>query len=214
MANLTLAIGNKNYSSWSLRAWLALAAAGAEVEEVVIPLRRDDTPEAIAKWSPAGKVPVLWHGDLAVWDSLAIVEYAAELFPDAGLLPRDRGARAVARAAMAEMHSGFPALRKEMPMDMRTRAPKTLTAAVQRDIDRICQLWADCRSRFDDGGGFLFGRFGAADAMYAPVASRFRTYEVPLPADAADYVARVHAHPQMQAWMAAAAEEPWVIEFV
>jgi glutathione S-transferase len=210
MPELTLVVGNKNYSSWSLRAWLALALAEADFEEVVIPLDRPETQEQIRRWSAAGKVPVLLHGALAVWDSLAILEYAAELYPEAGLLPADRDARALARAAMAEMHAGFAALRRDYPMDMRRQAPKTPSAAVERDIERICTLWRDCRQR--SGGPFLFGEApGAADAVYAPVASRFRTYQPPLPPDAQDYVDRVLDLPQVRRWADAAAEEPWQI---
>lgn len=211
MSELTLVVGNKNYSSWSLRAWLGLALAGAEFEEVVIPLDRPETQDEIRRWSAAGKVPVLLHGELAVWDSLAILEYAAELHPDAGLLPADRGARAVARSVMAEMHAGFAALRREYPMDMRRQAPRPPTAAVERDIERICRMWRDCRERF--GGGFLFGdRPGAADAVYVPVASRFRTYQPALPPDAQDYVDRVLDLPEVRRWADAAADEPWHIE--
>lgn len=216
MTDFTLVIGNRNYSSWSLRGWLALAVTGADFEEVMIPLSRPETPELLQRWAPAEKVPVLWHGDLAVWDSIAIVEYLAELFPEAGLLPRERTARAVCRAAMAEMHAGFPDLRREMPMDIRSRHEKTANDLVQDDIDWMCGMWRDCRARFagTDGPdqGYLFGAFTAADIFYAPVATRYRTYGVPLPDDAQAYADRLLAHPQMQQWMTAAAEEPWVID--
>jgi len=212
MADTQLVIGNKNYSSWSLRAWLALAQTGLPFDEVVIPLDRPDTADAIHAYSPAGKVPVLQDGELTVWDSLAIGEYLVERAPDAGLWPADASARAFARSATAEMHSGFAALRREMPMDVRTRAPKTPDAAVRADIDRIVAIWDDCRARFGDGGPFLFGPFTLADAAYAPVASRFVTYEVALPATARAYVDAVMAHPPMRDWGAAAAAEPWVID--
>lgn len=213
MARFTLVIGNKNYSSWSLRAWLALWQTGAAFDEVVIPLDRDDTAEAIRQWSPAGKVPVLRDGDLTVWDSLAIGAYLAEQFPDAALWPREPRARAVAMAAAAEMHSGFTALRRDMPMDVRRRTQQTPGSDVAADIARICDLWAECRARFGEGGGdFLFGGFTLADAFYAPVASRFVTYGVDLPATARAYVDAVMATPAMRAWADAAAAEPWVID--
>ena len=212
MSGYTLVIGNKNYSSWSLRAWLALRQTGAAFTEKVIPLDRDDTAEAIRQWSPAGKVPVLRDGDLTVWDSLAIGEYLAEQVPNAGLWPREAQARAVARSAAAEMHAGFPALRRDMPMDVRRRTSQTPSAEVAADIARICELWADCRTRFGAGhGDFLFGGFTLADAFYAPVASRFVTYGVDLPEPARAYVDAIMATPAMRAWAEAAAAEPWVI---
>jgi glutathione S-transferase len=212
MARFTLVIGNKNYSSWSLRAWLALWQTGAAFDEVVIPLDRDDTAEAIRQWSSAGKVPILRDGDLTVWDSLAIGEYLAEQFPDAGLWPREREARAVARCAAAEMHSGFAALRRDMPMDVRRRTVQAPSADVAADIARICALWAECRARFGEGrGDFLFGDFTLADAFYAPVASRFVTYGVELPDTAQSYVDTVMATPALRAWADAAGQEPWVI---
>ena len=212
MADLTLVIGNKNYSSWSLRAWLALHQTGRHFDEVIIPLDRPDTPAAIRTWSPAGKVPVLHDNDLIVWDSLAIGEYLAEKDPGAGLWPADPRARAMARAAAAEMHAGFTALRAAMPMDVRRRTAQTPDAAVAEDIQRICALWQECRSRFGEGHGrYLFGPFTLADAFYAPVASRFVTYGVALPDTARAYVDTVLAHPGMIAWAEAAAAEPWVI---
>jgi glutathione S-transferase len=179
MADLTLIIGNKNYSSWSLRPWLAAKAAGIPFKEVVITLDRPDTKELIARYSPSGRVPVLRHGDLTVWDSLAISEYLAETFPEAKLWPADPTQRARARAVSAEMHSGFTALRNAMPMNIRERRAVTPTADVQADIDRVCQIWRECRGQVARGAGpFLFGTFSIADAMYAPVATRFRTYGV------------------------------------
>jgi len=213
MARFTIVLGNKNYSSWSLRAWLALWQTGAPYDEVVIPLERDDTAEAIRQWSPAGKVPVLRDGDLTVWDSLAIGEYLAEQIPSAGLWPQASRARALARSAVAEMHSGFAALRRDMPMDVRRRTHQTPSAEVATDIARNCDLWAECRARFGQGHGeFLFGDFTLADAVYAPVASRFVTYDVELPATARAYVDAVMATPAMRAWAEAAAAEPWVID--
>lgn len=212
MAELKIILGNKNYSSWSLRAWLALAQTGADFEEVVVPLDRPETTASIHAWSPAGKVPILRDGNEVIWDSLAICEYLAERFPRAGLWPEDVAARALARCVCAEMHAGFAALRRALPMDMRTHAPCGYDAEVGADIARICAIWSQCRGRFGEGGPYLFGAFTIADAFYAPVASRFATYAVDLPNDAKAYVAAILEHPAMRQWRQAAAEEPWVIE--
>jgi glutathione S-transferase len=213
MAELTLYIGNKNYSSWSLRPWLLLKEVGIRFDEVVVPLYRPESKQAILAFSPSGKVPVLRRGDLVVWDSLAICEYLAEAFPNARLWPADPVARAVARSASAEMHSGFAALRAGLPMNMRAHLPgRALAPEAAAEIERIAALWRDCRSRFaKDGGDFLFGGFTVADAMYAPVASRFRTYEPALPADARAYCEALLALPAMEEWTAAARAEPWVV---
>lgn len=214
MAAAKLILGNKTYSSWSLRGWLAVRQAGLDVEEVVIPLRQVNTRAEILKYSPAGKVPTLVAGDTPVWDSLAIAETLAERFPDKGLWPADAGARQVARSVSAEMHAGFPALRRSLPMDLRNRYPgHKVSPEVQAEIDRICALWRDCRAVFGGGGDFLFGSFCLADAFYAPVVTRFHTYDVKLDETCTAYCAAVTAHPWMQEWAAAAAEEPWVIEF-
>lgn len=212
--DLSIILGNKSYSSWSLRAWLALKRCDVPFAEEVIPLYRDDSRDRLLAHSPAGKVPVLKDGDLIVWDSLAIVEYLAERFPEAGLWPREPTMRAVARAVCAEMHAGFAALRNSLPMDLR-HAKRTAkrSAELARDIDRIAALWRDCRSRFGEGGPFLFGPFTAADAYYAPVATRFATYDVPLAGAAAAYRDAVLSWPDFQEWGKAAAEEPWVIRF-
>jgi len=208
---LKLIIGNKNYSSWSLRPWLLMRARRIEFEELRISLYGEGSREALRRHSPSGKVPVLEHGDLVVWDSLAICEYIAELYPGAGCWPADTAARAVARSACAEMHSGFQALRDALPMDCR-RPPgrKPLDATVQADVDRICAIWRSCRERFGTGGEFLFGGFCIADAMYAPVVMRFTSYAVSLGAVERAYVSAVRQLPAMQEWMAAAAEEPEV----
>lgn len=211
MTAWTLVIGNKNYSSWSLRPWLALKAAGQSFEEIMILLRQPETKANILIHSPAGKVPVLKHGDLMVWESLSICEYVAESFPDAGLLPQDVRARAVARSVMSEMHAGFAALRRDLPMDIHSKStvPRQLSEEGKLDVARIQQVWQDCRGRFGKGSDFLFGRFGIADCMYAPVATRFRTYGVTLDPVSAAYVDAIYAHPAMQEWIAAAAgEEP------
>ena len=210
---LTLVIGNKNYSSWSLRAWLALEMTGAPFEEIVIPLDREETAAAIAAHSPSRRVPVLKHGAFQVWDSLAIAEYLADLFPAAALWPSDRQARARARTVTAEMHAGFAALRKAMPMDLRARhALPPKAADLDADITRICEIWQDCREHFGQDGAFLFGSASIADAFFAPVVSRFVTYRPQLPETAKRYVATVWDWPVMQSWAAAAEQEPWHIE--
>lgn len=217
MADFTLVIGNKNYSSWSLRGWLMVKIAGIEFDEIVVPLDRPDTAPAIRKHSPSGRVPVLLHRGLAVWESLAIAEYLNDLKPEAGLWPPSAAARAHARAISCEMHAGFADLRTNMPMNIRASFPgKGMTPAVRADIERITGLWRDCRKRFagafqkDDG--FLFGTFGAADAMFAPVVTRFKTYSVTLDSDADAYCTAVLNHPAMKQWIDAAEHEPWLID--
>ena len=215
MAELTLILGNKNYSSWSLRGWLAARLAGIAFEERLVRLSEPGSHAALLAHSPAGRVPVLHHGERVIWDSLAIVEYLAEQRPAAGLWPADAAARAHARSIAAEMHSGFAPLRRHMPMNLRKSLPgKGQGPGVAGDIERITALWQDCRRRFagENGGGpFLFGRASAADAMYAPVATRLRTYGVALDPLAAAYVEAIHAWPLFREWQAAALEEPWVI---
>jgi glutathione S-transferase len=207
MSPLTLVIGNKNYSSWSLRPWLAMKQAGLDFAEVRIPLDTPETRSRILQYSSAGRVPVLIHHDLTVWDSLAICEYLAEQFPG-HWLPEDRAARAIARSVSAEMHSGFSHLRQHMPMDCRARLPGQGRApGVQPDIDRITEIWRTCRQQFGTGGDFLFGQFTFADAMYAPVVSRFVTYGVELDEIAQAYADSIWSLPAMQAWVAAAAAE-------
>ena len=213
MSPLTLAIGNKNYSSWSLRPWLMLRQAGIPFEEVRIPLHQPESAAALAAWSPSGKVPALHDGDIRVWDSLAICEYLHERFPEQVLWPADAAARAVARSVSAEMHAGFGALRQHMSMNIRARYPgKGRTPECLADIGRIVSIWTDCRARFGRGGDFLFGRFGIADAMYAPVALRFQTYGVALAGAARDYADALLALPSLQAWVADAVAETERIE--
>lgn len=210
MTSFTLVIGNKNYSSWSMRPWLALKQCNVPFDEIVIPLGRPTTVAEISVHSPSGKVPLLKDGALSVWDSLAIVEYLAERFPTSGLWPADAQARANARSVAAEMHSGFAALRTAMPMNIRASKPGLgRSPAVDTDIRRITALWRDCRSRFGDGGPFLFGAFSAADAFYSPVVTRFRTYGVPLADVEAAYADAVMAWPAMAEWTAAARAETW-----
>jgi glutathione S-transferase len=211
---LELTIGNKNYSSWSLRPWLTLKVGGIPFREVVVPLYRPESAAAIRARSPSAKVPVLRHGDAVVaWDSLAICEYAAEAFPAARLWPDDTAARAVARSISAEMHSGFGALRAHMPMNARAFLPgRGRTIDAIRDVDRVRALWRDTLAQYGREGAFLFGRFSIADAMYAPVVLRFRTYGVELDARLHEYCAAVLALPALEEWLAAARVEPWTID--
>ena len=224
MADCSITLGNKNYSSWSLRGWLALERCGIPFEEIVVPLRQADTRARILEHSPSGKVPCLRlreaGQDVVVWDSLAITEALAERFPQAGLWPAEPAARARARAVPAEMHAGFAALRQWVPMDMRASRPaegRKLRAApgVEADIARAVAIWESCRRDFGApaGGDFLFGAFGAADAAYLPVASRFQTYGIGLNGPAAAYAEALLAWPPLAAWRQAAEAEPWVIEF-
>ncbi len=208
MVKRTLVVGSKNFSSWSLRPWLALRRAGIEFAEIVVALRRPETKAEIARYSPSGRVPVLLDDGLAIWDSLAICEYAAELAPQARLWPAEAGARAMARAASAEMHSGFAELRQRLPMEIAARhATPPSSPELDADIARVLALWHDCRARHGAGGPFLFGQFSIADAMYAPVATRFVTYGVALPAIARAYVESMVALPEMREWTEAAARE-------
>jgi len=210
MSKPLLVVGNKNYSSWSLRAWLGLKTAGIDFAERVVPL---DTPEfrsSLAAISAAGRVPVLVDGEVTVWDSLAILEWVAERCPTAW--PLDPAARAQARSISAEMHSGFVALRREMPMNMRATGRRIdASAAARSDIARIQAIWRACRSRFGERGPYLFGTFTHADAMYAPVASRMNTYGIELDTVSQAYVDAVHQHPDVSSWRAAAAAESWSI---
>lgn len=211
---LTLVIGNKNYSSWSMRPWVLLRNLGIPFEEVKLRFHSDEWNAQIARWSPSGLVPVLWRGDIAVWDSLAIMEAVHEWFPGKGVWPADAGARAFARSAAAEMHAGFRDLRARMPMNIRASHPgKGLTAEVRANIERIEALWTAARSRYGTGGDFLFGDFGAADAMYAPVVMRFATYGVPCGEVARRYCEAVRAAPGVRAWVEGAlAETEFVAE--
>jgi glutathione S-transferase len=207
MTKLTLVIGNKNYSSWSLRPWLAMKQAGLEFAEVRIPLDCPTTHEEIRRYSPSGKVPVLIDGDLKVWESLAICEYVAERFAN-DLWPADVAERAIARSICAEMHAGFQNLRENMPMDCRNRYPgEGMTPGVEAEIDRIFAIWRECRQKFGTGGNMLFGKFTVVDAMFAPVVMRFVTYEVKLDSEAKAYAGAILALPAIQEWLAAASRE-------
>ncbi|MET4806963.1 glutathione S-transferase family protein [Limibacillus sp. MBR-115] len=212
MANWCLIIGNRNYSSWSLRAWLALEATGVDFEEVVIPLDRPDTAEKLRQWSPSLRVPVLQHGDLTIWDSLAISEYLADTFPEAKLWPQDAEARAIARCLAAEMHSGFADLREELPMDMRARRERpAMRAATKRDIARIVELWEGARAQYASRGPFLMGEFSIADAFHAPLVSRFLTYDIDLPKASEAYCDTITDYPPFAEWYRLAKQEKWVI---
>ena len=195
-----------------MRPWLALKHAGADFEEVLVPLDQPDTASTLARISPSARVPVLVHGETRLWESLAICEYAAELFPQAQLWPADRRVRAIARAVSNEMHAGFGALRQALSMNIRKRLPRPRTPEVEKDLARITQLWRDCRAAHGAGGPFLFGAFTIADAMYAPVVTRFRTYGVKLDSDSDAYCNAVLALPAMKEWIDAAKHEPWLIQ--
>jgi glutathione S-transferase len=212
MPDLTLYHGNKNYSSWSLRVWLTLKRTGVEFDEVPFNLGAPGARELVSHYSPTAKVPVLRHGELVIWDSLAICEYLAETFPAARLWPADSTARAVARSISAEMHSGFPLLRANMPMNIRRSCPgKGRVEGIQEEFDRIVEIWEQCRTLFGKGGPFLFNEVGIADFMYAPVVTRFTTYAVPVGGIAAKYMQTIWSMPVMQEWRAAAEIESGVI---
>jgi glutathione S-transferase len=211
---LKLIIGNKNYSSWSMRPWLGLKANQIAFEEIFIPLYTGDTDKKrILGFTPAGKVPALLDGDVTIWDSLAIIEYAAERFPQTRLWPEDRASRAHARSISAEMHSGFAALRNECGMNLhRPVGAVTLSADARADIARIQQIWIECRERHGKSGPFLFGTFGGADAMFAPVVHRFCTYAIEVAPEARRYMDTMMSLPAFQEWTRAGLAETLVIE--
>jgi glutathione S-transferase len=209
---LHLIIGNKNYSSWSLRPWLAMKVAGIAFDETVISLEAKDFKARVTALSGAGRVPVLIDGDVRAWESLAILEYLAEKFPDAGLWPKAAAARAWARAISSEMHAGFVPLRRHLPMNVaRPAKARALDDGAAADVTRINAIWSECRTKFGADGPCLFGAFGAADAMYAPVVWRFHTYAVEVGAAANDYMRAVLALPALSEWREAARREPWVL---
>jgi glutathione S-transferase len=212
MAGLTLVIGNKNYSSWSMRPWVLMKQLGIPFEEVKLRFHSPEWDAQIARWSPSGLVPVLWRGDQSVWDSLAIAEALHEWFPQAGVWPADAAARAFARSMAAEMHSGFRDLRTSMPMNIRAELPgRGMKPEVQANIDRIQALWSEARRRFGRGGPFLFGAFSAADAMYAPVVMRFATYGVKLAPEATAYCEAMRTAPGVRAWIDDALREKEIV---
>jgi len=210
---LTLIIGNKNYSSWSLRPWIAMKVAGIAFEDKVIPLYERRSREQILQYSPAGKVPVLVDGDQRIWESLAILEYLAEKFPNQKLWPADPLARAHARIVATEMHAGFQPLRKSCPMNLWLPVkPRPQSEEVMANVRRIEFLWADCRARFGQGGPFLFGPFGAADAMYAPVVARLHSYGLAVGDATRNYMDAVMALPAWNEWRTAALKESWILK--
>jgi glutathione S-transferase len=214
---MKLIIGNKNYSSWSLRAWLAAKQSGLAFEEIQVPIHGEDW-EAVRRARDdiapsSGKVPVLWDNDAVVWDSLAIIEYLADKVGRDRFWPKADDARAMARSMVAEMHSSYFALRRQLPMNIRRQVQGVeVDDEARGDIVRILQLWAEARARFGDGGPFLFGTFCAADIIYAPVVSRFMTYGVPVPGFGLTYMEAVWEHAWMQEWINSAEAEDWVIE--
>ena len=211
---LTLAIGNKNYSSWSMRPWIALKASGIAFDEVEIPLYTGPADkQRILDFTPSGKVPVLVDGNITVWDSLAIIEYVAERFPEAGLWPQDAASRAHARSVSAEMHSGFMALRNECGMNIhRPIRAKPLSDDARANIARVQEIWTDCRTKYRGQGPYLFGAFSGADAMFAPVIHRFRTYAIDVTPPVRGYMDTMLANPAFQEWTTAALAETLVIE--
>jgi glutathione S-transferase len=212
MARPTLVIGNKNYSSWSLRGWLLLRGFDIDFDEVQLKFHTPEWDASIARWSPSGLVPVLWLDGEPIWDTLAIAETVAERWPDKNVWPREPRARALARSVCAEMHSGFHALRQAMPMNVRGSYPgRGMSPEVAQDIERVLARWTMCRERFGQGGALLFGAFTAADAFYAPVATRFVTYGVRLPDVTRRYVDAVLALPAVREWSVSARAEPEVI---
>lgn len=209
---LLLLIGNKAYSSWSLRPWIALKTANIPFEEHLVPLDQADTKQRILERSPAGRVPVLVDGSVTVWESLAILEYLAERFPEARLWPEDSGARAHARSISNEMHAGFGGLRSHYPMNVRKRIPnRAPTPQATADIERVQELWRGCRETAGGSGPFLFGAFTAADAMFAPVVSRFVTYEIAVDPVSRAYMDAMLSLPAFREWNDAGRVEPWVI---
>jgi len=214
---MKLIIGNKNYSSWSLRGWLAAKQSGLSFEEITVPMfgkQWDALKSEDGGTQPShGKVPILWDDEAVVWDSLAILEYLADKVGRDRFWPKDDSARAMARAMVAEMHSSYLSLRRECPMNIRTRHQNVkISETTRQDVVRILGLWAEARARFGSGGPFLFGTFGAADIFYAPVVSRFITYGFGVPGFAESYMQAVWTHDWLQQWIAAAEDEQWVIE--
>lgn len=214
MSKPELILGNKNYSSWSLRPYMALKMAGVPFSEKLVRMLVPETPKALAKYKATGKLPLLVHNGLVVWDTLAILEYAAETWPAKAVWPKNKKARARARSICAEMHSSFGALRNACPMNLRREKklpPGGLSDAVAKDVARIETIWSECRKQFGKGGPFLFGKFSAADAMFAPICARFDTFTIPVSKTSRVYMDVVFATPAFQQWKSDAAKETWVI---
>jgi glutathione S-transferase len=215
MAKPLLVVGNRNYSSWSLRAHMALAMAGIPFEEKMVRMFVLSYAPAMAKYNAAGKVPVLVHNGQSVWDTLAIIEFAAETWPAKTIWPKNKKARALARSISAEMHSGFQALRNACPMNLRRAnklPPGGVSEAVAKDVARIEAIWGQCRKTYGKGGPFLFGKFTAADAMFAPVCARIDTFTIPVSRASRAYVDAILATPAFQQWKKESEKEPWIIE--
>jgi glutathione S-transferase len=214
MTKPTLIIGNKNYSSWSLRPFMALTMAGIPFDEHMIRFGEPRFSRAVKKISKAGQVPILLHNGIMINDTLAIIEYAAETWPDKNIWPKNKAARAMARSAAAEIHAGFGALRSGCPMNLRRAVklpPGGITPALAKNIARLEQLWADCRAAHGKGGPFLFGKFSAADAMYTPVASRLHTFAIPVKKETRRYMDAIFATPAFQQWHTASKAEKWIV---
>jgi glutathione S-transferase len=211
MSEFHLIIGNKNFSSWSLRPWMLMTHLGVQFRETIVPLDTPQFKDQLARYGPTGRVPVLQHGSLTVWDSLAICEYIAEVTGRGW--PANREARAVARSVSAEMHSGFAHLRSECPMNAKARDRRVpLTSGLQAEVERVAAIWSDCRSRFGQNAGrWLFGEYSIADAMYAPVVLRFNTYGLPATVPARSYIATALEDPSLQQWLSAAQDETWTV---
>ncbi len=215
MSKLQLIMGNRNYSSWSLRPWLVMKHLGLDFEENVVPLFEGDFKEELLGHSPSGKVPVLKVDGEEIWDSLAICEYLNECYPDAGLWPQEEHTRAVARSCAYEMHSSFFSIRNDMPMNVRRKIDGfTPSSLCKQEIDRVAEIWTSCRQRFGQSGPFLCGKFGIIDAMFAPVVSRFHSYGIELEGIAADYMQAILTLSMMEEWTESARGEEWVIEAV
>ncbi len=213
MDKFTLVIGNKNYSSWSLRPWLLMKQAKIPFEEVIIPLFTPGYKEKILQYSPAGKVPLLKHGKITIWESVAICDYLNDIFPKKNLLPKDKKKRALARSICAEMHAGFLAFRKNCPMNVKAKKePKDNPPELYKDVARIKAIWEECRRLSKKDGEFLFGNFTMADAMYAPIVFRFNTYGITIDGEAKKYADFMFNLPALQEWYQAALKESWVIE--
>ena len=213
MSGYSLVLGNKNYSSWSLRPWLVMKHIGLDFEEIMVPLFQGNFKEELFKHSASGKVPVLKTGDFEIWDSLAICEFLNDTYPDAKLWPEGSQAKAMARAVSCEMHSGFFTIRNDISMNMRRDIQGFVPSdACQVEIDRVQEIWTTCRTEFGAEGPFLFGRFSIADAMFAPIVSRFTSYNIPMEGVVKDYAETVLDLPMMQEWTEAAKKEEWVID--
>jgi glutathione S-transferase len=212
MAKLTLVIANKNYSSWSLRPWIAMKMAGIPFEEKTIRFGEPRFGREIRKISKAGMVPVLIDGDTVIGESLAILEYLAERYPDKDLWPKQRKARAMARAVSSEMHAGFRGIRSACPMNLRRpQKPIPMADAVKTDVTRIETIWRECRKEFGKGGAFLFGKFSNADAMFAPVCTRLDTYAIPVARDTRAYIDAIMSTSAFKSWKEDGLKEPWIV---